>query len=195
MSRSVLHLVSSAAAGVLLPTFAYAHVGAGAAGGFLHGVMHPAMGLDHVCAMVAVGLWAAQLGGRAIWAVPLTFVGVMALGGALGMAGVALPFAEQGIVLSVLMLGVLVAAAIRLPLGVSSTMVALFALCHGHAHGTEMPASLSAMAYASGFLLATATLHLLGILGGLGMQRAAQKRLLPVAGATIALCGVYLAVS
>ena len=195
MGKSVLHLVSGVAAAALLPTFAYAHAGTGDAGGFLHGVMHPAFGLDHVCAMVAVGLWAAQMEGRAVWAVPLTFVGVMALGGMLGMSGVALPFAEQGIVLSVLMLGVLIAAAIRLPLGLSSVMVGLFALCHGHAHGVEMPGSISVMAYATGFLLSTALLHCMGILFGLGMQRLTQKRLVPVAGASIALCGVYLAVS
>jgi urease accessory protein len=145
--------------------------------------------------MVAVGLWAAQMGGRAMWAVPLTFVGVMALGGVSGMAGVLLPFAEQGIVLSVLMLGVLIAAAIRFPLAASGVVVGLFALCHGHAHGAEMPGSISAMAYASGFLLSTALLHCVGMLFGLGLQRAAEKRLVPAAGAGIALCGVYLAVS
>lgn len=195
MSRSVLHLVSGVAAGALLPGFAYAHVGAGAAGGFLHGLMHPAFGLDHVCAMVAVGLWAAQMGGRAVWLMPLTFVGVMALGGALGMVGGALPFAEQGIVLSVLTLGVLVAAAVRLPLAVSGAVVGLFALCHGHAHGMEMPGAASAPAYAAGFLLTTAALHLTGVLFGLGVQRAARQRLVPVAGAGIALCGMYLAVA
>jgi urease accessory protein len=191
MSRSVLHLVSGVAAGALLPGFAYAHVVTGDAGGFLHGLMHPALGLDHVCAMVAVGLWAAQMGGRAVWAMPLTFVGVMALGGALGMAGGALPFAEQGIVLSVLTLGVLVAAAVRLPLAVSGALVGLFALCHGHAHGMEMPGAASA----AGFLLTTAALHLTGVLFGLGVQRAARQRLVPVAGAGIALCGMYLAVA
>ncbi len=195
MSRSVLHLVSGVAAGALLPGCAYAHVGAGDAGGFLHGLMHPAFGLDHVCAMLAVGLWAAQMGGRAVWAMPLTFVGVMALGGAMGMAGGVLPFAEQGIVLSVLALGVLVAAAVRLPLALSGAVVGLFALCHGHAHGMEMPDAASAPAYAAGFLLTTAALHLTGVLFGLGMQRATRQRLVPVAGAGIALCGMYLAVA
>ena len=121
-------------------------------------VAHPVGGLDHICAMLAVGLWAAQTGGRSVWAVPLTFVSVMVLGGMLGMMGIGLPFAEQGIVLSVLILGVLIAASIRLPLWVSSSMVGLFALFHGHAHGTEMPESAFAMIYALGFILSTASL-------------------------------------
>ena len=111
MSKSVLmHSVSFIAAVLLLPSFAYAHVGVGEASGFMHGLTHPVSGLDHVCAMVAVGLWAAQMGGRSVWAVPLTFVSVMALGGALPMLGISLSFVEQGIVLSGLLLGVLIAA-------------------------------------------------------------------------------------
>ncbi|MDD2914942.1 MAG: HupE/UreJ family protein [Gallionella sp.] len=183
------------AAGALLPSFAYAHVGVGEASGFMHGLMHPVGGLDHICAMIAVGLWAAQMGGRSIWAVPLTFVSVMVLGGVLGMMGIALPFAEQGIVLSVLILGVLIAASIRLPLWLSSSMVGLFALCHGQAHGAEMPELVSAMAYAFGFILSTASLHVTGILFGFGVQRLTHKRVVRLAGASIALCGAYLAVS
>ena len=177
----------------LLPSFAYAHVGAGETGGFMHGLMHPVSGLDHVCAMLAVGLWAAQMGGRSVWAVPLTFVGVMALGGALPMLGIGLPFVEQGIVLSVLLLGVLIAASVRLPLVLSSSMVGLFALWHGHAHGAEMPALSSGITYALGFMMATASLHAVGIAFGLAMQRLAHERIIHAAGASIALCGVYLA--
>jgi len=196
MNKSVcLSSVLFIAAGTLLPSFAYAHVGVGEASGFMHGLTHPVSGLDHICAMVAVGLWAAQMGGRSVWAVPLTFVGVMVFGGALGMIGVSLPFAETGIVLSVLILGVLIAASIRLPLWLGSGMVGLFAICHGHAHGAEMPESTSAMTYASGFILSTAALHVLGIMSGLGMQRLAHKKVVRLAGASIALCGVYLAVS
>jgi len=196
MSKSVcLRSVLFIAAGTLLPTFAYAHVGAGEASGFMHGLTHPLIGLDHICAMVAVGLWATQMGGRSVWVVPLTFVSLMALGGALGMMGISLPFAETGIVLSVLMLGILIAASIRLPLWLSSCMVGLFALCHGHAHGAEMPESASAMTYAFGFILSTATLHTLGIMFGLGMHRLADKQVMRWAGACVALCGVYLAVS
>lgn len=181
-----------AAAGALLPPIAHAHTGGGEAGGFMHGLAHPASGPDHVCAMLAVGLWAAQMGGRAVWAVPLTFVGVMSLGGVLPMLNVGLPFVEQGIVLSVLMLGVLIAASIRLPLRLGGGMVALFALWHGHAHGTEMPEPASAIAYALGFMLATASLHVAGIAFGLGMQRLARERVVHIAGVGIALCGVYL---
>jgi urease accessory protein len=196
MNKSVLlRSIWCVVAGALLPTFAYAHVGAGETSGFMHGLMHPVSGLDHVCAMLAVGLWAAQMGGRSVWAVPLTFVGVMVLGGVLGMMGISLPLAEQGIVLSVLMLGVFIAASVRLPLWLSSGMVGMFALCHGHAHGAEMPEAATGITYALGFLLATASLHLTGIAFGMGMQRLAHKRAVSLAGAGIALCGVYLAVS
>ena len=185
-------------AGGLLPSFAYAHVGAihaeiGEASGFLHGLTHPVSGLDHICAMLAVGIWAAQMGGRSVWAVPLTFVGVMALGGALPMLGIGLPFVEQGIVLSVLLLGVLIAASMRLPLWLSSGMVGTFALWHGHAHGAEMPELASGMTYALGFMLVTALLHAMGIAFGLSVQRISRERLVQAAGAGIALCGVYLA--
>jgi len=182
--------------GALLPTFAHAHVGIGEASGFLHGLLHPASGLDHVLAMLAVGLWAAQTGGRSVMVVPLTFVGVMALGGALPLLGIGLPFVEQGIVLSVLLLGVLIAAAVRLPLWLGSGMVGLFALWHGHAHahGTAMLVPASGIEYALGFLLATALLHTIGIAFGLGMQRMTRERVIRAAGASIALCGMYLSV-
>lgn len=187
-----MRLLFFVAALALLPSLAHAHVGVGEASGFLHGLTHPASGLDHVCAMLAVGLWAAQTGGRSVWAVPLTFAGVMALGGALPLLGVGLPFVEQGIALSVLLLGVLIAAAVRLPLWLGSAMVGLFALWHGHAHGAEMPALASGTGYALGFVLATSSLHVIGIASGLGMQRLAQGRAIRAAGAGIALCGVYL---
>jgi len=192
MNRSVFLRTIVVVLGALLPTFAHAHVGLGEAGGFLHGITHPTSGLDHVCAMLAVGLWAAQTGGRSIWAVPLTFVGVMALGGALPMLGIGLPFVERGILLSVLLLGVLIAASVRLPLWLGSGMVGLFALWHGHAHGAEMPALASGIDYALGFMLATALLHVIGIAFGLGMQRRAREHVIRAAGASIALCGMYL---
>ncbi|MBI1886975.1 MAG: HupE/UreJ family protein [Nitrosomonadales bacterium] len=178
--------------GALLPFFAHAHVGVGETGGFLHGLAHPAGGLDHVCAMLAVGLWAAQTGGRSVWAVPLTFVSVMALGGALPLLGISLPLVEQGIALSVLLLGLLIAASVRLPLTLSGSMVGLFALWHGHAHGTEMPAFASEIGYALGFMLATAALHAIGIAFGLSVQQLMREHVIRAAGASIALCGVYL---
>ena len=187
-----IRLPLSVTALALLPSLAYAHVGIGETGGFLHGLTHPVSGLDHICAMLAAGLWAVQTGGRSIWAVPLTFVSVMALGGMLPLLGIGLPFIEQGIALSVLLLGVLIAASVRLPLWLGGGMVGLFALWHGHAHGTEMPALASGIEYVLGFMLATALLHIIGIASGLSMQRRARERVIRAAGAGIALCGMYL---
>jgi len=190
MSQSTsMRLLLPVAALALLPSLAYAHVGVGETSGFVHGLTHPASGLDHVCAMLAVGLWAAQTGGRSVWAVPLTFVSVMALGGVLPMLGIGLPFVEQGIALSVLLLGVLIAAVVRLPLWLGSAMVGLFALWHGHAHGAEMPELASGAEYAFGFVLMT---HVIGIAFGLRMQRLARERVIHAVGASIALCGIYL---
>jgi urease accessory protein len=180
------------AAILLLPSLAHAHVGVGETSGFLHGMGHPLSGLDHICAMVAVGLWAAQMGGRAIWAVPLTFVSVMALGGALGMLGVHVPFVETGIVISVLALGVLIAASVHLPLAVSIIVVGLFAIFHGHAHGAEMPETSSGLAYAAGFIIATAFLHACGIGLGIAIQKLASPAVVRFAGIAIVLCGGYL---
>jgi urease accessory protein len=177
---------------LLLPSLAHAHVGVGETNGFLHGMGHPLSGLDHICAMVAVGLWAAQMGGRAIWAVPLTFVSVMALGGALGMLGVHVPFVETGIVISVLALGVLIAASVHLPLAVSIIVVGLFAIFHGHAHGAEMPETSSGFAYAAGFIIATAFLHACGIGLGIAIQKLASPAVVRFAGIAIVLCGGYL---
>jgi urease accessory protein len=177
---------------VLIPSAAFAHIGVSPVHDLMHGLEHPLSGIDHICAMVAVGLWAAQRGGRAIWLVPLTFVLVMALGGILGMTGVSLPFVERGIVLSVIVLGVLVAAAIRLPLPVSIFIVGLFALVHGHAHGTEISSSATGFSYALGFVAATTFLHAIGVSFGLLMERAHSIQLVRIAGAAIAACGVYL---
>ena len=134
----------------LTPSLANAHTGIGNTAGLLHGFGHPLGGLDHILAMVAVGIWAAQIGGKAIWAVPTTFVSVMVVGGILGITGVAVPFVEQGIVMSVLILGVLIAAAACLPLASSAAIVGLFALFHGHAHGAEIPVAVSGFAYGVG---------------------------------------------
>jgi urease accessory protein len=174
----------------LLPALAQAHPGVpGHTHGFANGLAHPLTGLDHICAMVAVGLWAAQ---RALWLVPSVFVSVMILGGVLGMAAVPIPFVEPGIAASVLVLGVLIAAAVRLPLPASALLVGLFAVFHGYAHGAEMPASASGLAYGLGFVAATASLHLSGIGLGLLAQRFGSARLVRYAGAAIAACGIYL---
>lgn len=177
---------------LLLPSLAQAHPGHGAATGLASGFTHPLTGLDHLCAMIAVGLWAAQRGGRALWAVPLAFVSVMTLGAIAGMGGYTLPFIEQGIAASVLILGILIAAALRLPLAASITVVGLFALFHGYAHGAEMPATASGFAYGVGFVAATAGLHLLGIGLGLTAKKLATEKTVRYAGGAIAACGLYL---
>lgn len=174
---------------MLLPSLAHAHVGAGAAGGWVHGLAHPFGGLDHACAMLAVGLWAAQMGGRAAWRVPLAFVSVMGLGGLLGMAAIPVPFSEAGISMSLLVLGMLIAAAARLALPVSIAMVGVFALFHGYAHGAEMPQNMPGAGYAAGFLLATALLHASGMGVAWLLKQLGRVMLLRAAGAAIAACG------
>jgi len=176
---------------VFAPVLAHAHPGHDA-NGFSAGTVHPLHGLDHILAMVAVGLWAAQLGGRARWWVPASFVSVMALGGALGMAGVSMPFAEQGIFASVLILGVLIAAAVRLPLPASMGLVGLFALCHGHAHGLEMPVTAAGLSYGVGFVLTTALLHATGIAAGISIQQYAKAVWLRATGVAVGAASVLL---
>jgi urease accessory protein len=149
-------------------------------------------GVDHVLAMLAVGLWAAQCGGRALWIIPATFLLVMSWGGLFGATGIALPFAQQGIVLSVLVLGVLVAVGVRLPPFASALVIGLFAWFHGHAHGAEMPADASGLAYGAGFVLATATLHALGLGTALLTRRFAHGGLVRVTGGAIAMSGIHL---
>ncbi len=170
---------------------AQAHILPNDVHGFGSGFAHPLHGLDHILAMVAVGLWAGQLGGRARWLVPASFVGVMVLGGALAMAGLHVPYTEEGILLSVLVLGILIAVATRFPLPASMAMVGLFAFFHGHSHGMEMPANAVGYAYGAGFALATVLLHASGI----GLAYAVHSVKLPVvrwAGAAIALAGICL---
>ncbi len=180
---------------LLAASAAQAHTGDGSVHGFTYGAEHPFGGLDHLLAMIAVGLWAAQLGGRALWAVPLTFVGIMAVAGAWGMAGIGLPFVEIGILGSVLTLGVVVAAAVRLPVSWSMALVGFLALFHGQAHGAEMPADSSGIAYAAGFVLATAVLHASGIGLGVLFKNISTPILTRAAGACVALLGVWLVVS
>lgn len=176
----------------VVPNAAHAHTGVGATRGLLAGALHPLGGLDHLCAMVAVGLLAAQRGGRARWAIPLAFVGLMTLGALLAMAGVALPLAEQGIVLSVLLLGVLVAAAARVPLVAGAGLAAVFGLAHGHAHGSEMPATASGIAYSVGFVFTTIALHAAGFAIAAAFAKAKRPLLTRVAGAGVAGAGVLV---
>jgi urease accessory protein len=164
------------AALTLIPAAAFAHTGAGEVHGFVWGFVHPLGGLDHILAMVTVGIFAWQLGGRALWLVPATFVLLMAAGAALGMAGLPLPFVEFGIAASVIVLGSIVALARGAPIAVAVGIVGLFAIFHGHVHGTEMVLNAAGGAYAAGLLLATALLHAAGIALGFAIGRIADGR-------------------
>ena len=170
---------------------AEAHVGAGTTASLSDGFMHPLSGLDHMTVMIAVGLWAVIKGGKAIWAWPLAFVGVMLAGGALGMLQVLLPIVEPGILASVVALGLLVALAVELPVSAGVVVVGLFALLHGHAHGTEVPESAGSLGYMAGFALATALLHAAGIAAALGFGLK-LRGLVRAAGAACAAVGVCL---
>ena len=171
---------------------AYAHVGTGSTSSFAAGFAHPVSGLDHMTVMVAVGLWAALKGGKAIWAWPLAFVGVMLVGAALGMLNVPVPFVEPGILASVVTLGLLVALAIDLPVSAGVAIIGLFALFHGHAHGTEVPENAGGLDYMAGFAVATALLHGIGIAAALGLGMRFRS-LVRAAGAACAAVGAGLA--
>jgi urease accessory protein len=180
---------------LLAPTAAWAHTGVGPADGLIHGMLHPLLGVDHLLAMIAVGVWATQLGGRAVVALPAAFVATMAIGAAAGAAGFAMPGVEAGILLSVLSLGALAAAAKRLPIALAMAVVAIFALFHGHAHGTEMPATIAGWAYGMGFVTATAALHAAGIglvLAARSVRPVSGLQWDRIAGATIAAAGLIL---
>jgi urease accessory protein len=175
---------------LLSATVASAHTGVAAGSGLLTGFLHPILGWDHVAAMVAVGLWGAFLGPPAIWILPVTFPLVMALGGALGVAGVPIPGIEFGIAASALMIGAAVMLALRPPLVVAAVVVGFFAIFHGHAHGSEMPSVANPLAYAAGFVIGTGLLHLAGISLGLLAKSATGALALRGMGAVVALAGV-----
>lgn len=183
-------------AGLLLPAVADAHTFGAHDAGFAHGFMHPIGGWDHLLAMVAVGLWAAQRGGAALWALPAAFVTAMIGGGLLGMTGIGLPAVELGIAGSVIALGALIAAQSRLSLPLSLVVVSAFALFHGHAHGAEMPEAAQPLLYGLGFALATALLHGAGVGAALSLRGAVRggKGALALRGlgAAIGLSGVAL---
>lgn len=169
-----------------------AHIIPGEAGGFASGFHHPWSGLDHICAMVAVGLWGAQLGGQAMWLLPVVFPIVMAIGGFFGLVGIPLPGQEIGIALSALLLGIMVCAEVRPKhLIWPAILVGTFGFYHGHAHGAELPPGEDRLLYSVGFVLATGTLHGCGIIIGLLHRWTAGKVFIRVAGAAIMACGVY----
>jgi urease accessory protein len=169
---------------------ASAHESTGIAGGFISGFLHPIFGWDHVIAMVAVGLWGAFLGAPAIWILPVVFPLVMAFGGALGVTGISVPFVETGIAASAVVLGAMVAFAVRPPIWVAAVIVGAFAIFHGHAHGTELPNAANPLAYSVGFVLSTGLLHLSGIAFGLIVRWPAGKVAVQASGGLISLAGI-----
>lgn len=190
-------LFSKISIGLVLSTLslseAQAHTGVGSTHGFINGLGHPLAGTDHILAMVAVGMFAAHLGSRALWLVPSCFVAMMAVGGTLGISGVELPYVEIGIAMSVVCLGALVALQTSMPTSIAMAIVGFFALFHGHAHGAEMPTDASGLSYAIGFLLATAGLHIAGIALGLGLARRASgssRRFIQLSGGAMAAAGI-----
>jgi urease accessory protein len=184
-------------AGILLafPEIAHAHEFHGA-GGLISGLTHPVLGLDHLLAMISVGVLSAQIGGRAIWSVPLTFVLVMLVGGVLGIAQVPLPFVESGIAISVIALGAVIAVGKTMPTVVAMYFVGIFAVFHGHAHGSEMPSLAQPALYALGFGVGTAGIHIAGVGIGVGALRFknAGPSLLRLAGAGVAVAGITILV-
>ncbi|MEM8860620.1 MAG: HupE/UreJ family protein [Chloroflexota bacterium] len=181
---------------IFIPTLAFAHEGDTIRfGSFLAGLFHPVLGLDHFLAMVSVGIISSQIGGRAIWTIPATFVGVMAVGWGLGVAGISLSYIELGIALSVVVLGIAIALNRSFAMGITVIAVGLFAIFHGYAHGVEMPSIANPTRYALGFLTGTAIIHLIGVLvGDIPTRYEQRKTIFSVLGSGIAVFGVLFVV-
>jgi urease accessory protein len=191
LPATVLLIVASA---LMAPVTVLAHNPTGVAGGFASGFLHPLSGIDHILAMVAVGIWGAQLGAPAMWALPVAFPLVMSLGGALGVRGVFLPGVEIGIAASALLLGFMIFRETRPPLYAAALVVGFFAIFHGYAHGTELPHAANPLAYGVGFVIATGLLHMSGVALGLIHRWPRGARTLRIAGAGISLAGLFLLV-
>jgi Hydrogenase/urease accessory protein len=175
---------------------AEAHMLGGAMGGFGSGFEHPLLGPDHLLAMLAVGLWGAQLGGRSVWSLPATFPLIMCIGGIVGMTEIfTIPVMELGIGLSVLVLGLAIAAAWKAPEAVALLLISVFAIFHGYAHGQELPSAADPAAYAVGFVVATGLIHVVGVGIGLLLGGIREGRLVRALGGLVALCGVYFVVN
>ncbi|MBZ9866386.1 HupE/UreJ family protein [Mesorhizobium sp. CA15] len=177
---------------VALETPAFAHPGAGSVVSFNAGFSHPLTGLDHITAMMAVGMWAAAKGNRATWVWPSTFLAVMLIGGALGLAHIAVPLVEPGILASVVVLGLMAALAVNPPVWVGAAIIGLFALLHGHAHGAELPEAVSGAEFVAGFASATAALQAIGVGLALALQRSASVPLSRAGGALCVAVGAGL---
>ena len=176
----------------LIPGVAFAHTSLGGTSGLMHGFLHPLSGLDHQLAMILVGVFAYRLGGRALCLVPLTFVTVMAFGGFLGIMGVRIPFIELGIALSVIVLGAIVAVGVKVPVAVAIGVVGLFAIFHGHVHGSEMPLNISGFEYGVGFIMATTLLHGIGFLIGGMSSKTLGNNMYRVVGGLASVAGAAL---
>jgi urease accessory protein len=194
MGRWLVALAPAAVLAVIPSAAALAHIIQGEAGGFGQGFEHPLTGPDHFLAMFAVGIWGAQMGGRAVWALPVTFPLIMAAGGVAGMLGMPLPHVELGIALSILALGSAIAFGWRPVEAVALILIGVFAVCHGYAHGVELPNAADPADYAVGFVLATGLIHVLGVGVGLALNKPMEGRLSRVLGAAIAVGGVYFLV-
>jgi urease accessory protein len=192
MKRKVVSSILVAIWISLIPSIVYAHDGSVLPfGGFLSGLVHPVLGYDHLLAMLSVGILSAQIGGRAIWTVPATFVSVMALGGALGFIDIGLPSTELGIAASLVILGSIIAAERKLPILLAMAGVGFFAVFHGYAHGTEIPQTAEPVAYATGFLTGTALIHIAGlVIGDIAKHYQRGPIALRVGGSLIAIAGV-----
>jgi len=192
MKRFSIPALFLAAAALVVAHPAHAHEAHAVGGGLVNGLLHPLTGLDHLVAMVAVGLWGAQLGRPLIYALPVAFPMMMAVGGLLGLADVPMPAVEIGIAGSALLLGVAVLLALRLPAVVAVAVVAIFALFHGYAHGQELPHAASPIAYGAGFMISTGALHAVGILVGLlTLWKPAGPVMVRASGGGVALVGSW----
>lgn len=203
MKRTMTRRLSAAALPALLallvlaaaPEIASAHITQEGNGGFLHGFEHPLSGADHLLAMFCVGLWGAQMGGRSVWGLPIAFPLIMVVGGVMGIAGIPLPAIESGIALSIIVLGAAIALVWRPPEWLALAVIGLFAICHGYAHGAELPAAADPADFAIGFVIATGLIHLAGIGVGLGLNRIREGQISRVIGGLIGLGGVYFLVA
>ncbi len=196
--KSTTRIAIAATAFISLATQAVAHPGHVDPLGLAHGLMHPLSGLDHILAMIAVGLYAAQLGGRGVWMLPTAFLTAMIAGGAMGYAGIPIPMVEQGIALSVIMMGAAIALSLKMPVVLGMSLAAVFAIFHGHAHGSEGAATALFLPYAAGFIAATFLLHATGVAIGSGLNRFKAGHALALrraAGTAGALAGLAIMLS
>ena len=194
MTRRCLSLLVATSLFLTPAQSAFAHEQTGVTGGLLGGILHPLTGMDHLIAMVAVGIWGAQLGAPAIWILPITFPLVMAFGSVLGVLRVPLPLQEPVVALSALALGAAVAVRLRLPFAAAAAIVAVFAIFHGYAHGVELPTAANPLAFGIGFVVSTGLLHLCGIAIGTLTRWHSGERLIQGLGVVIAVLGSYFLV-